>query len=228
MTTKTGDTTHLTTAPVPADRASAWRSGTAGLIVGPLFVGLIVITTALEWTYMHEQWGWSAVSHHYQGAYPSGLSTGPWGFLMMANFFVAGCLVLTFTPGLVATMAKGASRVVLRIALTVMGVALLLSTAKTDFHYRPTTDVSPTTWHGWVHNIAFYLLILGSLTASTAGARAMRRTPAWRPWSLPTLLPALAIVAGLALPAPWSIYVMISTIFGWLTLTGLRLRHLAD
>lgn len=225
--TTTKDAMGTTASPLPLDRSATQRSGTAGLVAGPLFVGIIIVTTILEWDYLHDQWGWDAVNLRYEGAaYPSGLSTGPFGFLQIANFFVTGCLVLLLTAGLVPTLRAGASRIVTRVGLTVMGLALIASSAPTDFHYRPTTSVDPTTWHGWVHGVAFYLLMLGSLIASIAAARAMRRTPAWRSWALPTLVPAVAILVGFFLPAPWAIYVIILGIFGWVSLTGLRLRRL--
>ncbi len=67
---------------------------------------MIVITTALEWHYMHDQWGWR-LSEETDAAYPSGLATGPVGFLQIANFALTGLLVLVFGQGLVRTLRPG-------------------------------------------------------------------------------------------------------------------------
>ncbi len=85
--TTTGDHVSTTTT---ADLAYLRRAGLAGLVAGILFPTMIVVTTAFEWHYMHDQWGWR-LTKDTQAAYPSGLSTGPLGFLQIANFAVTGC-----------------------------------------------------------------------------------------------------------------------------------------
>ena len=225
MTTM-GDHVSTTTT---SDPAYLRRAGLAGTVAGILFPAVIVVTTALEWHYMHDQWGWR-LTKETQAAYPSGLSTGPLGFLQITNFAVTGFLVLVFGQGLVRTLERGASRVVTRVGLTIMGAALMTSAFPTDFFYRPAADHAPVSWHGWIHGVSFYvLMLLGVLPSTIAFAINARRSRTWRRWALPTLLVPATLFASMfgVVPAPWGFYLLIVVWMGWVAATGLRLRRLA-
>jgi hypothetical protein len=43
------------------------------------------------------------------------------------------------------------------------------------------TNGNPVTWHGWVHGIAFLLIIATGVLAPLAMALAVRGDPGWRP-----------------------------------------------
>jgi len=217
------------TSTVTSGLTSARHAGLAGLVAGVLFPTMIVVTTALEWHYMHDQWGWR-LSRETNAAYPSGLSTGPLGFLQIANFAITGALVLVFAQGLVRTLERGASRVVTRVGLTIMGLALMTSAFPTDFFYRPTADHTPVSWHGWIHGVSFYLLmLLGVLPSTIAFAINVRRSATWRRWALPTLLVPVTLFASLfgVVPAPWGFYLLVLVWMGWIAAAGHRLRRLA-
>lgn len=204
------------------------RAGLAGVTAGFLFPSMIVITTALEWDYMHDQWGW-LLSKETNAAYPSGLATGPVGFLQIGNFAVTGLLVLVFGHGLARSLRPGASRALTRIGFAVMGAALLGSAFPTDFVYRPDTMGTPTSWHGWVHGVSFYVLMLSVLVSMIAFAVNARRAPDWRGWALPTLgVPAVLLgsIFGV-IPPPWGFYLLILVWLAWIGLAGRRLRALA-
>ena len=211
-----------------SDPAYLRRAGLAGAVAGILFPTVVVVTTALEWHYMHDQWGWR-LTKETQAAYPSGLSTGPLGFLQIANFAVTGVLVLVFGLGLARTLERGASRVVTRVGLALLGLALMTSAFPTDFFYRPLTDHSPVSWHGWIHDVSFYVvMLLGVLPSTIAFALNARRSPVWRRWALPTLVVPLTLFASLfgVIPAPWGFYLLLLALFVWIGLTGNRLRRL--
>jgi hypothetical protein len=223
--TTTGDHVSTTTT---ADQAYLRRAGLAGRVAGILFPTMIVVTTAFEWHYMHDQWGWRLTKES-QAAYPSGLSTGPLGFLQIANFAVTGLLVLVLGLGLVRTLERGASRIVTRFGFGIMGLALMTSAFPTDFFYRPMADHAPVSWHGWIHDVSFYvLMLLGVLPSTIAFAISARRTPHWRRWALPTLLVPAALFASLfgVVPAPWGFYLLILVWMGWIAAAGHRLRRL--
>lgn len=218
---------HVSTS-TTADPAYLRRAGLAGIVAGILFPTMIVVTTALEWHYMHDQWGWRLTKES-QAAYPSGLSTGPLGFLQIANFAATGLLVLVFGHGLVRTLERGASRTVTRLGLAIMGLALMTSAFPTDFFYRPVSDHAPVSWHGWIHDLSFYvLMLLGVLPSTIAFAISARRSPHWRRWALPTLLVPAALFASLfgVVPAPWGFYLLILVWMGWIAAAGLRLGRL--
>ena len=219
---------HVSTTTATSGLTTPRRAGLAGIVAGFLFPSMIVITTALEWDYMHDQWGWSLTGGG-DVPYPSGLATGPYGFLQIANFAVTGLLVLVFGQGLVDTLRPGASRVVARVGFAVMGVALVTSAFPTDFFYRIHGSPLPTSWHGWIHGISFFALMLSMLVATIAFAVNARSSSVWRGWALPTLAVPLLLVVALAglVPNSWAFYLLILVWFGWIGLAGARLRTLA-
>lgn len=58
-------------------------------------------------------------------------------------------------------------------------MALLLAAFRVDV--RMLSGGSPATWHGWVHAIAFLLIIATSVLAPLTMALAVRGDPGWRP-----------------------------------------------
>ncbi len=205
------------------------RAGLAGIGAAVLFPTLIVLGTALQWDYMHQQWGWR-LTEETAVPFPSGLATGPWGFLQITNFAVTGLLVLVFGQVLASSLRVGHARHVTRFGMGVMGVALMASTFPTDFVYRPAASPPPETWHGMIHTIAFFvLMLLGVLPGTIGFALGARRTRAWSGWALPTLLVPLVLVAMIVglIPDPWGFYLLIVAWFGWMGLAGAKLRRLA-
>lgn len=176
---------------------------------------------------MHDQWGWS-LTENSDAPYPSGLATGPLGFLQIANFALTGALVLVFGQGLVGTLRRGASRGVARVGFAGMGVALMTSAFPTDFFHRLHGDAMPTSWHGWIHGMSFFALMLSVLVAMIAFAFNARRSTVWRRWTLPTLVvPVLLVGAFLGmLPNSWAFYLFILVLFAWMGLAGRHLRGL--
>jgi hypothetical protein len=204
-------------------------AGLAGIAAAFLFPGLIVLTTALEWGWMHDELGWR-LTESTDVPYPSGLANGPVGFLQVANFALTGLLVLLWARGVAETLRPGISRHVAKFGMAVMGVALTTSAFPTDFFAATTADQTPVSWHGWIHNISFYVLMLvGLMPATIAFAVNARRNPVWRRWALPTLLVPCMLVASIfgLLPDPYGFYGLIVVWLGWIGLTGTRLRRLS-
>ncbi len=87
----------------------------------------------------------------------------------------------------------------------------------------------PTSWHGWIHDVSFYVLMLSVLVSTIAFAVNARRSQVWRGWALPTLIvPAVLLgsIFGL-IPPPWGFYLLILVWLAWIGLAGARLRTLA-
>ena len=218
----------MTTA-MTGPRAESQRraAGLAGIAAAFLFPGLIVLTTALQWDWMHDELGWR-LTESTDTPYPSGLANGPVGFLQVANFALTGLLVLVWGRGMAGTLRVGFSRHVTRFGLVVMGVALMTSAFATDFFPPGTSDQTPVSWHGWIHDGSFVvLMLLGVLPATIGFAINARRNPVLRRWSLPTLVVPLTLVGSLfgLLPDPFGFYVLIVVLLGWIGLTGARLRR---
>jgi hypothetical protein len=76
---------------------------------------------------------------------------------------------------------------------------------------------NPNTWNGWVHGIAFLLIIALGVLAPLTMALAVRSDPSWRPTALVSLATAALFVVFLLLP--WgnaSFLIAIVTLFAWL------------
>ena len=63
--------------------------------------------------------------------------------------------------------------------LALLGVALILAAFRVDVPML--TGGSPTTWHGWVHGIAFLLIIAIGVLAPLTMAVAVPGDAGWRP-----------------------------------------------
>ena len=59
---------------------------------------------------------------------------------------------------------------------------------------------NPNTWNGWVHGIAFLLIIALGVLAPLTMALAVRSDPGWRPTALVSLAAAALFVVFLILP----------------------------
>lgn len=63
--------------------------------------------------------------------------------------------------------------------LALLGVALILAAFRVDVPIL--SGGSTDTWHGWVHGIAFLLIIAMGVLTPLAMAIAVRGDPSWRP-----------------------------------------------
>jgi len=63
--------------------------------------------------------------------------------------------------------------------LVLLGVALISAAFRVDTPML--RGGNPNTWHGWIHGIAFLLIIAAGVLAPLTTALAVRRDPGWRP-----------------------------------------------
>jgi hypothetical protein len=83
---------------------------------------------------------------------------------------------------------------------------------------------NPNTWNGWVHGIAFLLIIALGVLAPLTMALAVRSDPGWRPTALVSLAAAALFVVFLILP--WgnaSFLVAIVAVFAWIAAVAVDL-----
>ena len=101
------------------------------------------------------------------------------------TFIITGLLVGV----LAASLRKGLpDRRASKLAVALLGLlsaALMLAAFPVDLPML--TGGQPETWNGWMHGIAFLLIIATGVLAPLAMALAVRRTPAgdrsgWSPW----------------------------------------------
>ena len=106
--------------------------------------------------------------------------------------------------------------------LGLLGVALVLAAFRVDTPML--SGGNPQTWNGWVHGIAFLLIIATGVLAPLTMALAVRGDPSWRP------VPVVSFAAGalfvVFLLLPWgnaSFLMAIVTLFAWIAAVAVRL-----
>jgi predicted membrane channel-forming protein YqfA (hemolysin III family) len=84
------------------------------------------------------------------------------------------------------------------VLLALLGVALLLAAFRVDTSML--SGGNPETWNGWVHGIAFLLIIATGVLAPLTMALAVRGDPSWRPIAVVSLAATALLVVFLFLP----------------------------
>jgi hypothetical protein len=188
-------------------------------MIGPaLFAFVVVALTAVQYDFMIGI-GWQPLEDP-AGAWPSGLALGPYGWAQSLNFAVSGPLLVVFAAGLHRGMAGGS---MMGPALLVLsGVAMTLLAFETD----PIVRTGPRTLHGWVHDLAFILLIVSLAPAFFSLWRRMKRDPLWRDHARYTLITGLLVIPLFLLPGP-TYYLSLALILTWLEVLAIRLWTVA-
>jgi hypothetical protein len=108
------------------------------------------------------------------------------------------------------------------VLLALLGVALILAGFRVDVPML--SGGTPATWNGWVHGIAFLLIIATGVLAPLTMAWAVRGDRSWRPIGVVSLAASALVVVFLILP--WgnaSFLIAIVTLFGWIAAVAARL-----
>jgi hypothetical protein len=104
-----------------------------------------------------------------------------------------------------------------------LAVALMLAAFRVDTPML--RGGNPNTWNGWVHGIAFLLIIALGVLAPLTMALAVRSDPSWRPTALVSLAAAALFVVFLLLPWGNASFLMaVVTLFAWIAMVDARLR----
>jgi hypothetical protein len=157
----------------------------AGLLAGPLFLGVALILSFLQSGFM-EELGWDV--------WPSGLALGPLGPLQVVNFVVFGSLIIVFASALRHSLMPGRLAWLGPLLLALAGAAEALAAFNTD----PTG--AAVSWHGQIHSLAtaafFTFLLTGYL------ATLVRRDPLWR-GARRYILVVIPLLLLSEVPNPW-------------------------
>lgn len=192
---------------------------TAGVVAGPLFVvvGLVQVLT---------REGFDLTRHPL-----SLLSLGDLGWIQIANFIVAGVLMLAFALGARRSLGDGPGRVWAPVLFALYGVGLVLGGA---FTADPalgfpmgTPDGYPTEWtfHGTVHAFAAPLAFLALVAVTWVVARRL----AWEGHRAAATWSRVIGVASLLLCLPFGpamsvrLFVGVALGFAWITAYGISL-----
>ena len=192
---------------------------TAGIVAGPLFVviGVVQVLT---------REGFDLTRHPL-----SLLSLGQLGWIQIANFIVAGVLMLAFAIGARRSLGDGPGRVWVPMLFVFYGVGLVLGGA---FTADPalgfpigTPDGYPTEWtfHGGVHAFAAPLAFLSLVGVTWVAARRL----AWEGHRAAAAWSRVIGVACLLLCLPFGpamsvrLFVGVALGFAWITAYGISL-----
>jgi Protein of unknown function (DUF998) len=192
----------------------------AGLVAGPFFFVSVGLNTWASLGYLH-QLGWEFVGGE-QVPWPSSLARGPYGWAQVATFVITGLLIVVLAVAVRDQLPRRRVSGFAVVLLALLGVALILAAFRVDVPML--TGGSPTTWHGWVHGIAFLLMIAIGVLAPLTMALAVRGDAGWRPIAVASVGAGALFVVFLLLPWGNASFLMaIVTLFAWIAAIAVRL-----
>jgi hypothetical protein len=192
----------------------------AGLLAGPLFLVSVGLNTWASLGYLHEL-GWEFVGGE-QVPWPSSLARGPYGWAQAATFVITGLLIIVLAVAVRDQLPRRRASGFAFVLVALLGVALMLAAFPVDVPML--SGGSPATWHGWVHGVAFLLIIAMGVLAPLSMAIAVRGNPGWRPIAVVSVAASARFVVFLL--SPWgnaSFLMAIVTLFAWIAAIVVRL-----
>lgn len=177
----------------------------------------------------------------------SSLSDGPQGWTQITNFVVCGTLISCFALGLRRTLRTGKGATVGPILLGTFGLCMIgagVFVTDPGLGYPPgaTTPATPSV-HGVLHGLLSLIAFASLIAACFVLARRFAHDPAWRGWSLYSVLSAAGVLVFFVLTSvaaastdpssPAGLLQRITIVIGWawvalLALQLLRKGPLAD
>src|SRR5688500_12974880 len=192
----------------------------AGLLAGPIFLVSVGLNTWASVGYL-QQLGWEFVGGE-QVPWPSSLARGPYGWAQIATFVITGVLIVILAVAVRDQLPQRRASGFAVVLLALLGVALILAGFRVDVPML--SGGTPATWNGWVHGIAFLLIIATGVLAPLTMALAVRRDPRWRPIGVVSLTASALFVVFLILPWGNASFLMaIVTLFAWMAALAARL-----
>jgi hypothetical protein len=192
----------------------------AGILAAPFFLVSVGMNTWASLGYLH-QLGWEFVGGK-QVPWPSSLARGPYGWAQVATFVIAGLLIVVLAVAVRDQLPRRRVSGFAVVLLALLGVALIFAAFRVDVPML--SGGSPGTWHGWIHGIAFLLIIAMGVLTPVAMALAVRGDPRWRPIPVVSLAASALFVVFLFLPWGNASFLMaIVTVFAWITAVAVRL-----
>jgi hypothetical protein len=209
------------TADAAVKGATLRRAGVlAGLLAGPFFLVSVGLNTWASIAYLHRL-GWEFVGGE-QVPWPSSLARGPYGWAQVVTFLITGLLIVILAVAVRDQLPQRRASSFAVVLLALLGVALILAAFRVDVPML--SGGSPASWHGWVHGIAFLLIIATGVLTPLAMALAVRGDPGWRPIAVISVAASAFFVVFLLLP--WgnaTFLIAIMTLFAWIAAVAGRL-----
>jgi hypothetical protein len=192
----------------------------AGILAGPFFLVSVGLNTWASLGYLH-QLGWQFVGGE-QVPWPSSLARGPYGWAQVATFAITGVLIVILAVAVRDQLPHRRASSFAVVLLGLLGVALILAGFRVDVPML--SGGSPATWNGWVHGIAFLLIIATGVLAPLTMALAVRGDPSWRPIAVVSVAASALFIVFLILPWGNATFLLaIVTLFAWIAALAARL-----
>ena len=157
-----------------------------------------------------------------QVPWPSALARGPYGWAQVATFVVTGLLIVILAVAVRDQLPRRRASGFAVVLLALLGVALILAAFRVDTPML--TGGNPVTWHGWVHGIAFLLIIATGVLAPLTMALAVRGDPGWRPLAVVSVAASALFIVFLILPRGNATFLLaIVSLFAWNAAVSVRL-----
>ena len=209
----------------PADRLDLQHAGAAaGLAAGPLFLTAVAANTWASMDFLRGL-GWQLIGGK-DIPWPSSLAVGPYGWVQIAAFVLAGALMMVFGVGLRRALPARRWSTAAVVLVVTAGAAIAASAFPVDAEMIDTGNAS--TWHGWIHGIAFLVVLPSILLAPIMTALAVRGDARWRGLTGPSLAATPIMIALLVAPlGNAGFYLFLAAAFGWIAVTAARLRRLS-
>jgi hypothetical protein len=186
---------------------------------GPFFLISVGLNTWASIAYLHRL-GWEFVGGE-QVPWPSSLARGPHGWAQGATFLITGLLSVILAVAVRDQLPRRRASS-FAVVLLMLGVALILAAFRVDVPML--SGGSPATWHGWVHGIAFLLIIATGVLGPLTMAFAVRGDAGWRPIAIVSLAASALFIVFLTLPWGNATFLLaIITLFGWIAALAARL-----
>ena len=189
-------------------------------MAGPFFLISVGLNTWATIDYLRGL-GWEFVGGG-QVPWPSSLARGPYGWAQVATFVVTGLLIVILAVAVRDQLPHRRASSFAVVMLMLLGVALMLAAFRVDMPMLG--GGSPATWHGWVHGMAFLLIIATGVLAPLTMALAVRGDPSWRPIAIVSIAASALFIVFLILPWGNATFLLaIVTLFGWIAALAARL-----
>ncbi len=203
-------------------RVTEWLA-TAGIIGPIMFALLIALVDVLQYRFLMAR-GFNPLTTS-----PVSINAlGPYGWIQGANFVVFGLLEIAFAFGLYRSVKGGRLAKITSVGFVfAIGVAMVLSVFPTDnFNADQTGYPVIQSWHGAIHNFAFYMFAFSQLLAMLFMWGRFRKDARWRGFGWYSLIAGvLTLPVGLSLPATdfsWFYVWFVLFPLMWLELVAIR------
>ena len=185
---------------------------------GPLLFGLtLLILTLLDADFLRSL-GWDPLRAP-TFDWPSGLSLGPHGGIMIAAFIVNGLLMMVFAIGLGSVVPGTFVSRLATLFMILAGIAMIGLSFLTD----PTVRDYPATWHGRLHDLSFVALGLTLFPSMILFGISFLALPSWRNYGWYTFLTIAFAIPAFALKGI-AFYIFLAAVLIWSMVISTRLN----